>query len=931
MLISKAQPNLIGGVSQQPDGLRLDSQCRLQENAYGVLTEGLKKRAPTKWIGALSQNPADNYQISNYHWINRDATERYIVAACPDNGNTTVRLRAWDLDGNDIPVIDTGGDPDLALPASLTLQYIEPYVASVSSFRWTTVNDYTFLVIPDLVPELDAGNPAPAQDPREAFVYIRQGNYKTQYMITLKTVAFGNQTVYINTWDGTTSSRSKTKFTITFSGVSHTSSQVWTFSAFGYSRTFTTDASPSNSEVAQGLAAAINAAGSDQLEKMVTATYTSGDSFTLETNTLGAPITNITISKNVGSGSATATDISPQELESIKTEVIAADLAAKINELGGIAWSATQSGSVLRITNPTNDIVSVTTSDSVGDTATKGYFLTVDNFDELPPRCKDGVILRVQGSVESAEDDFYVKFVANSSGAFGLGEWRETVEPERLRTLKQMPLVLIRKQDDSFGSATTVPFQIYFSLEEFPWSECLVGDSQSNPVPSFVGQSIKDICFHSNRLALITKSTVALSETGVYGNFWRTTVRQLLDSDPIDLTVSGSTVAYLDRAFPLNERLMLFSDRAQFVLSGEPLLTPKTASIQFVTSYRVDTGVAPITVGRSAYFVANREQWANLYEFQQIADPADIAAGSYQATSVTTQVPKYIPSGVTVVTASPAESVFIVRTGDEPTSLFVWKYFIDGERVLQSAWSKWTFQREVISCQFYDNQLYLLTSDAGTFELEYIDLKFGTETFADYIEPLLDRQFSLNPLTKTYNAGLNTTTITVPTDYFLKPGVFPIVTYADGTVKSATVVNTTQFTVTGDVSATNGMTFGYRYTFKYRFGEINLKEEASQGGRNPVVSGRYQNLFGVLRYTNTNTFVVSTQILSETAKTMIFTASKGNNESGDVKLDQGEFRFPIFSKSDEVVVEVTNNVASPVTLIGAEWIANFTTNFPRIR
>ncbi len=42
-LINTSLPNLIQGVSQQPDAVRYDGQCEEQENALSSVVDGLQK------------------------------------------------------------------------------------------------------------------------------------------------------------------------------------------------------------------------------------------------------------------------------------------------------------------------------------------------------------------------------------------------------------------------------------------------------------------------------------------------------------------------------------------------------------------------------------------------------------------------------------------------------------------------------------------------------------------------------------------------------------------------------------------------------------------------------------------------------------------------------------------------------------------------
>ena len=84
-LISRNISNLIGGVSQHPQVLRLENQATTQENGFSGVVEGLKKRPPTNYVAKISSSSLSNAFI---HTINRDASERYIVVIT--NGAITV-------------------------------------------------------------------------------------------------------------------------------------------------------------------------------------------------------------------------------------------------------------------------------------------------------------------------------------------------------------------------------------------------------------------------------------------------------------------------------------------------------------------------------------------------------------------------------------------------------------------------------------------------------------------------------------------------------------------------------------------------------------------------------------------------------------------------------------------------------------------------
>ena len=75
-LVSRTIPNLVQGISQQPEVLRLSSQATVQENGFSSVVEGLKKRPPTNYLAKLGTATPNNAYI---HTINRDTTERYLV------------------------------------------------------------------------------------------------------------------------------------------------------------------------------------------------------------------------------------------------------------------------------------------------------------------------------------------------------------------------------------------------------------------------------------------------------------------------------------------------------------------------------------------------------------------------------------------------------------------------------------------------------------------------------------------------------------------------------------------------------------------------------------------------------------------------------------------------------------------------------------
>ena len=71
--ISQKVPNLLGGVSQQPDPLKLPGQVREANNVYLDPTCGCRKRPGTKYIGQLATDVPEG---AKWFPIFRDNNER---------------------------------------------------------------------------------------------------------------------------------------------------------------------------------------------------------------------------------------------------------------------------------------------------------------------------------------------------------------------------------------------------------------------------------------------------------------------------------------------------------------------------------------------------------------------------------------------------------------------------------------------------------------------------------------------------------------------------------------------------------------------------------------------------------------------------------------------------------------------------------------
>ncbi len=162
-LVSRTIPNLVQGVSQQPEVLRLNSQAGEQINGFSSVVEGLKKRPPTEYIAKLSSSSLGNAFI---HTINRDLNERYIVVV--SNGSIAV----YDINGVSKTVVNQTN-------ATNYLSSSNPK----SDFVCMTVADYTFILNKNTTTAMGtATSPAKVE---QAVYSVLQGVTSTKYSVTI--------------------------------------------------------------------------------------------------------------------------------------------------------------------------------------------------------------------------------------------------------------------------------------------------------------------------------------------------------------------------------------------------------------------------------------------------------------------------------------------------------------------------------------------------------------------------------------------------------------------------------------------------------------------------------------------------------------------------------------------------------------------------
>ena len=633
----------------------------------------------------------------------------------------------------------------------------------------------------------------------------------------------------------------------------------------------------------------------------------------------------------------------------LSTTQVATDLQSGLNS-GLTGFTIARNGPVIHIKKNDGSNFSIDGNDTQGNTQLTIVKDSVQRFTDLPTVSPNGYVVEVKGDESTNFDNYYVKFVTNNGGAFEEGQWEESVEAgiEFKFNYATMPHVLIRQADGNFRFArvdgdTYTLSGVTYTLPK--WGQRTVGDTDSAPNPSFIGNKINNVFFFRNRLGFLSDDNVVLSRVSEFFSFFPETVLSVIDSDPIDVAASHTKVAILKHAVTMGEQLILFSDQTQFVLSSSAdNLTPKTANVLVATEFESSDLAQPVGSGSSIYYLTNKGAFAGVREY---ITQEDIAIKD--ASNITIHVPRLIPSNIFKLAVSTNEDVLVLVGTDNPNKLYInrWLYGDNFQKILNS-WATFTLNpaKSIKNIDFIGTDLFMVIEEANGTSLEKLPFE------AEFKEPNAEFEFHLDHkvteattgVSVAYNATNDVTTFTMP--YRLN-GTMSVIgrylaanetsTYVDTrgntiALKAGQLVQTTNtsngstttITANGDYRNSKFI-IGEPYIMHYRFSQQRMTE----GGANnagEIVSGRLQLHHFYIKFEDTGFFQV--EVTPENRDTSVhkFTGrllGAASATVGQINLETGTFRVPIMSRADRVDIDVKNDTFLPTQLSSAEYEAMF--------
>ena len=977
-------PTLLLGISQQPDNLKFPGQVVDANNVFPDYALGMLKRPGGKYVGTLK----DATTAGRWFSILRDSGEKYVA----QYDNNTFRI--WSLLDGSPRKVEMGTPGSGGIPVGCNYSNLQTDLLAYNAAVDTREASLTSLnSASSTFAETKDGQTGVQTTHLEIVT-----DYNTDYTQTVKTGVLYNGSEYLVTdneilighYTNTTFAAGyeigtertddypllkrqnfKVFELLITAAATHTSAQLTTATTNQSNAETTYTGSVTNEGIAEGNYDAevtacvptaavpyLNGATADDIELLTINDYTfvlnKAKTVAMTSNTAAALPNQAFVVISVVAYNAHYTVIingvnytysTPQNTASghVDTADIVSNLVNNINAATGThGVTATAVGAGIYLLGTSAFTVSTT-----GSAAEEGLYVFQDQINvsgRLPNQCYNGYVVKVYNSDIVDADDMWVKFNTTNSATSGPGVWEETVEPGLKYELdvNTMPHILIRQADGSFyfgpADGSTVG-----SIELPKWTDRLVGDDTTNPLPSFIGQQLKHIFFYRNRLGVLSKENIILSKAGDYFNFFAGSAQLVAADDPIDITATSRTPVNLTYVQTISVGLVLFSQNEQFLLSTDAdILGPTTAKINTLSSFECDENLEAVSMGTTLGFVSKTLLWSRLYELSNIQkeSPAD-------SNEVSNNVSELIPATVNSFISSPALS--IVSFGQTGTStLYQYRFYQVGKERLANTWYKWDLTGNLRD-QFFDETTFYAVCDDGTnvFVQSYDLTQASEEGFltlptGEKTDICLD-MFSVNPR-RTYDSTNKTTRIFLPYDHIsgktfrvlLLGGYIGQTVTADesiGLVPDNLTVSGTAgnyyVDVDGDYRGRN-LIIGYLYDMtielpKFYFGKTEGKQHITDSTADLIIHRIKVNtgLSGPITY--------NVDITGRDEWQNVVNVTLPNTYNlGNVNLSAtAEHVVPIFQRNTNLKITIKGDTAFPVSLNSMSWEGNYNTRFYR--
>ena len=426
-----------------------------------------------------------------------------------------------------------------------------------------------------------------------------------------------------------------------------------------------------------------------------------------------------TITVRVGAEEDTATYNTPDgttagDAALATPEYIIEQLVTQIND-SPTSLTATQNGATMGITNTGADNIAVATTSGANYVVTSGSsnMASVSDLPPLLPSDLDGYIM----TTGHEKGKVYYRYHADTQ------TWLEDGAPGSATSLTNMPVVIT--YDGTDWTETQSDFEGRYA-----------GDDDTNPDPEFIKRGITGVGNYQGRLVLLSGPMVSMSASNKPRRFYRSTVSELLDNDPIHVGASANSSAAYEYCIPFQKDLLLFAAQYQALIpSGNQAITPRTATVVLTSTYDADMSTSPLTLGRTVMYPSPISE--DFYGMMEML-PSSYTDSQYTSVNVTPHIPKYMAGRCRFgVSSSVADMALFGMTGDLK-AVIVHEYSWDADEKVQQAWHRWTFPYDVATAYFAGSQIIVVFVNEGNLLFCSLDPRAGSVNQDLNRRPFLD-------------------------------------------------------------------------------------------------------------------------------------------------------------------------------------------------
>jgi len=948
--ITQTIPSFVSGISEQPDHLKFQGQVRDVVNAIPDVTLGLYKRPGSKRIGTA---PLTNVQSGGswFHYFRDESEGSYVGQVAADG-----QVRVWRCsDGTQMTTAyGTGGQTA-----------IQNYLATSEpeNLQFLTINDTTFVSSRDstnsntLIGE--TGTTADRPEAHCAMIELIRTENGRQYGINIfDSTSTGNLTTL----------KRATKVKITGNSYDESDgsghcpgigTEVFAVTAKG---SYSSSENITNVKNSSGT---VITTGKDNLTFRCTALGQQGVSPNYSANSNGAGGQNYRCSYSLevvllhgGEGwdvgdvvrviPASASEANSSDaqayLDITVTEIETTTLKATLTNNGDglIRPAPTPFDSDTAVTADTI-LAGITAQLPAGITAKvigPGIYLSsssafnvevaeedlmrvfqtsVNDVTRLPNQCRHGYVVKVSNARMSDEDDYYLRF-SGENNLDGAGSWSECPVPGITDTLTNMPLVIQR-------TATTT-----FTVKQFTYQTRRVGDTNTNPMPTFVGKRVNKVLFFRNRIALLAGENVILSRPGTLGtpDFFIESALTVSASDPIDISAASMFPSDIFDGIEINAGLLVFSTNQQFLLaSDDTVLNPDTAKLRSVSTYNYNKNIPPISLGTTISYLDNSGKFSRMNEMANTA-----REGEPDVIEISKLVPTLLPKNLDLLTNSRENSLILIGKTSSDT-VFGYKYLSIGDKRQQQAWFKWKLNNPLLYHFIINDEYFFIDTDNFLQSIKLIQ----SDTDPSFTQDDVGYQIHIDNHTTisggSYSSSTNLTTfssvswmpnVTTP-NYDLVLIDIDSNAARIGRYAKTTATSTTSFTVPGDWSGVT-LQIGYLYEYLVEFPRIYPTKVQGERSFSDVNSSLIVHRLK-LHFGKIGLYETTLTRLGKDDYTEIYESSLLDEyEVSDAPyLEEYIKTIPVYEKNKNVDIKLKSSHPAPATLRAMAWEGDFSPMF----